>query len=93
MSEPTFPGDTNDDELVNIDDLNDVRNNFGATRPDDGTLAGDAFPFDGLVNIDDLNGVRNNFGASAAAVLEPSALALASLMALVALVAGPRRQV
>ncbi len=60
MSEPTFPGDTNDDELVNIDDLNDVRNNFGATRPDDGTLAGDAFPFDGMVNIDDLNRVHPN---------------------------------
>ena len=85
-----LPGDTNLDGLVNIDDLNNVRNNFGAMGPDDGTLPGDAYPFDGLVNIDDLNGVRNNFGAGAAAVPEPSALAIA-LLFIVAVTARPRR--
>ena len=85
-------GDTNGDGKVDIDDLNNVRNNFGAIGPDDGTLAGDSYPFDGMVNIDDLNGVRNNFGAGAAAVPEPAALALASLLALVAFIARPRRR-
>ena len=72
-----LPGDTNGDRLVDIDDLNNVRNNFGAAGPDDGSLAGDAYPFDGLVNIDDLNAVRNHFGAAAAAVPEPGGFALA----------------
>ena len=58
------PGDTNRDGRVDIDDLNSVRNNFGAVGNEDGTLAGDAFPFDGFVNIDDLNAVRNNFGVA-----------------------------
>jgi len=58
------PGDTNWDRRVNLDDLNNVRNHFGAG---DGTdlsgIPGDAVPWDGLVNIDDLNAVRNRFGA------------------------------
>jgi len=70
-------GDTNGDGRVDIDDLNDVRNHFGAMGPADGTLTGDAFPFDGLVNIDDLDAVRNNFGAGTSPVPEPSALLLA----------------
>jgi hypothetical protein len=48
-------GDTNGDGVVNIDDLNNVRNNFG------GAGLGDTNG-DGVVNIDDLNNVRNNFG-------------------------------
>jgi hypothetical protein len=75
---PMIEGDTNADRLVNIDDLNAVRNNFGETGPDDGTLEGDAFPFDGQVDIDDLNSVRNNFGAGAA-VPEPNTALLAAL--------------
>ena len=74
---PTLPGDTNADGLVNIDDLNNVRNFFGTG---DGTdlsgIPGDAYPFDGLVNIDDLNAVRNDFGAASAAVPEPAPLVL-----------------
>jgi hypothetical protein len=50
-------GDTNNDGIVDLDDLNNVRNNFG------GTEGGDTFPFDGVVDLDDLNAVRNNFGA------------------------------
>ncbi len=67
---PELAGDTNGDFMVNIIDLNNVRNNFGAMGSDDGTLAGDAVPFDGMVNLIDLNAVRNNFGAGAA-VPEP----------------------
>jgi len=57
-----MPGDTNFDCVVDVTDLNNVRNNFGR--------AGNTFPGDtngdGVVNIDDLNAVRNNFGAVAA---------------------------
>ncbi len=85
-------GDTNGDGVVDINDLNDVRNHFGAMGPDDGTLPGDTFPFDGKVNLNDLNAVRNNFGARANAVPEPSAFGLASLLALLAIVAGRGRR-
>lgn len=56
---PGLTGDTNGDGLVNIDDLNNVRNNFGQTGP---AVLGDVNG-DGRVDIDDLNDVRNNFGA------------------------------
>jgi len=67
-------GDATDDGRIDIDDLNAVRNHFGATGAADGTLAGDTVPWDGQVNIDDLNAVRNNFGAGMAAVPEPGNL-------------------
>jgi hypothetical protein len=56
----TLPGDTNGDGQVNVVDLNNVRNNFGAEG--EGVL-GDT---DGnnRVDVSDLNAVRNNFGAS-----------------------------
>jgi hypothetical protein len=71
------PGDTNNDGKVDIVDLNNVRNNFGATGSI-GSTPGDAFPYDGRVDISDLNGVRNNFGAGPASgsVPEPSSLGL-----------------
>ncbi|MDZ4782341.1 MAG: lamin tail domain-containing protein [Planctomycetia bacterium] len=53
-------GDTNNDGDVNIADLNNVRNNFGASGPG---VVGDTNG-DNQVNITDLNAVRNNFGAS-----------------------------
>jgi len=59
-------GDTNGDGVVNIVDLNNVRNNFGSTG------LGDT---DGnnVVDISDLNNVRNNFGAGGSpAVPEPA---------------------
>jgi hypothetical protein len=53
-------GDTNSDGRVDLVDLNNVRNNFGAV----GTgVLGDAND-DGRVDLQDLNAVRNNFGAS-----------------------------
>jgi hypothetical protein len=70
-----MPGDTNGDGLVDLEDLNNVRNHFG------GTGLGDTNA-DGVVDLADLNAVRNNFGASAGAVPEPSAALLFSLGAL-----------
>lgn len=58
------PGDTNFDGLVDLTDLNNVRNYFG--------YEGDDFPGDvtgdGVVGLDDLNAVRNNFGAGGEAL-------------------------
>ncbi len=51
-----LPGDTNDDGQVDLYDLNDVRNHFGA-----GAGPGDA-DLDGDVDLDDLDAVRNHFG-------------------------------
>jgi hypothetical protein len=55
-----LPGDTNDDGVVDLADLNNVRNNFGATGPD---VLGDT-DGNGVVDLTDLNAVRNNFGAT-----------------------------
>jgi hypothetical protein len=86
-------GDTNKNGDVDIDDLNNVRNNFGATGSLDGSLAGDAYPFDGIVNIDDLNAVRNHFSTGTNnAVPEPGAGGLAVLAVILALGARPLRQ-
>ncbi|MDZ4783380.1 MAG: VCBS repeat-containing protein [Planctomycetia bacterium] len=52
------------DGLVRVEDLNRVRNHFGASGPADGTLPGDTYPFDGEVSIEDLNAVRNYFGGA-----------------------------
>jgi hypothetical protein len=54
---PGLPGDTNGDGVVDLVDLNNVRNHFG------GTAGGDTNG-DGIVDLVDLNAVRNNFGAS-----------------------------
>lgn len=68
-------GDTNGDDVVNLVDLNNVRNNFGAVGED---VIGDAYPADGVVDLEDLNAVRNNFGrALRASVPEPSTAILA----------------
>ncbi len=56
-------GDTNADGVVDLIDLNNVRNNFGAAGPG---IAGDTNG-DEVVDLSDLNAVRNNFGASLAA--------------------------
>ncbi len=75
------PGDTDGDADVDLTDLNNVRNYFGASG---GNPLGDTLPFNGKVGLEDLNGVRNNFGASAGAIAvpEPNAflLGVASLV-------------
>ncbi len=75
---PDLPGDTNADRVVDMTDLNNVRNNLG------GHGLGDVSPFDGDVDLDDLNAVRNNFGAVADGepVPEPATLALQVIGAL-----------
>jgi hypothetical protein len=69
-----IPGDANGDDVVNVEDLNLVRNNFGAEGE---PIAGDTFPYNGRVDIEDLNAVRNHFGeARTFAIPEPGGLAL-----------------
>ncbi len=75
---PTGPlGDTDDDGDVDLDDLNNVRNNFGSVG------AGDT-DGDNDVDLDDLNNVRNNFGAVGSVanpVPEPSSIVLLAMAA------------
>jgi hypothetical protein len=54
------PGDTDGNGVVNVADLNNVRNNFGAVGPN---VLGDTNG-DDRVDVADLNAVRNNFGNS-----------------------------
>ncbi len=56
-----LPGDTNGDQTVNIEDLNNVRNNFGLSGVG---ILGDNNN-DQIVDIADLNNVRNFFGTRA----------------------------
>ncbi len=61
-------GDTNFDGLVDLADLNNVRNHFGEM----GNVLGDA-DGNGVVDLADLNAVRNNFGAGAPSPAPPRA--------------------
>jgi hypothetical protein len=69
-------GDTNADGVVDLTDLNNVRNHFGETYAAAGDTNGD-----GLVDLTDLNNVRNHFGetADATAVPEPGTALLTFL--------------
>jgi outer membrane protein assembly factor BamB len=67
-------GDTNGDGSIDIDDFNNVLNNFALGELGGPPIPGDAFPFDGVVDLADLNLVRNYFGkpaSGAVAVPEP----------------------
>lgn len=82
-------GDATGDGAVDLDDLNAVRNNFGAAGVG---RAGDA-DGNGLVNLTDLNLVRNHFGASAGAVVpEPASWGLLAVTALSALLTRRRKR-
>lgn len=68
-------GDTNGDGVVDLVDLNNVRNNFGEYAP---AILGDT-DSNCDVGLEDLNDVRNNFGTTVIgvqAVPEPASLVL-----------------
>lgn len=71
------PGDTNGDQIVDLRDLNNVRDNFGAS-----TGLGDANG-DDLIDLADVNAVRNHFGESrlrnTTATPEPATIVLATV--------------
>ncbi len=84
-------GDTNADGRVDLEDLNNVRNNFGMMSM---PILGDT-DNDNDVDLGDLNNVRNNFGASTSplqSVPEPSTGMLVGLGAFFLSIAGSRRR-
>lgn len=89
--ENRLPGDTEPyDGVIDLTDLNAVRNNFGATGEG---VPGDTFPQDGVVDLGDLNAVRNNFGSSldSVSVPEPATFGLVLCGGTVLLMARRRR--
>lgn len=75
FNSPYLTGDTNNDGIVDLADLNAVRNNFGNSFGTEGHADSD-----GIVGLSDLNEVRNHFGeTSLSNVPEPSTLVLAAL--------------
>jgi hypothetical protein len=89
MAAVAIAGDTNFDDSVDLDDLNQVRNHFGEGETNRFPTLGEAYPFDGVVDLADLNAVRNAFGTqgTATSVPEPEALRLAiALLAILACV-------
>jgi hypothetical protein len=75
ITDSDVTGDANGDGIVNLADLNAVRNNFGASGAN---VAGDTNG-DGIVNLNDLNAVRNNFGAVTGNAMQEAAVAQRSL--------------
>ncbi len=71
----SLPGDTNGDRIVDLADLNAVRNHFGEAGE---SVPGDTYPFDGIVDLADVNAVRDHFGSArgARSTPEPSSLCL-----------------
>jgi hypothetical protein len=82
-------GDTNRDGVVDLADLNAVRNMFGVHGPSD--MSGDTAPYDAVVDLNDLNRVRNDFGMSSNPIPEPSTLTVA-LLGMLALAGIPLRR-
>jgi len=87
-------GDANNDGVVDASDLTAIKNNFGGSGTDDGTLIGDAND-DGVIDASDLTAIKNNFGeslangATANAVPAPASVALLGLGGMMLL---PRRR-
>jgi len=87
-------GDANNDGVVDASDLTAIKNNFGGSGTDDGTLIGDAND-DGVIDASDLTAIKNNFGeslaggATANAVPAPASVALLGLGGVMLL---PRRR-
>ncbi len=77
-------GDTDNDGDVDLNDLNNVRNQFGSFGF---PVLGDTYPFDGDVDLDDLNAVRNYFGtAGASAAPEPAAWVIGVILCAAAII-------
>ena len=71
-------GDANGDGVVDLTDLNLVRNHFGQVGV---LIPGDTFPFDGVVDLADMNAVRNNFSLLGGILVpEPSSYQLAAVL-------------
>lgn len=73
---PAIPGDTNNDHVIDLTDLNNVRNHFGEGVIQGPPVFGEAYPFDGRVDLGDLNLVRDYFGESSQLVPEPGSAAI-----------------
>lgn len=89
ITEPLdIPGDTDDDGDVDLEDLNNVRNQFGQSGE---SILGDTLPFDGAVDLTDLNNVRNHFGATSAVPEPPAALLCIAALTAIAVARRCRR--
>jgi hypothetical protein len=62
------PGDTIQDGVVDVVDLNNVRNNFGSVGD---PVLGDTAPLDGIVGVSDLNAVRSFYGTNDGSQIVP----------------------
>jgi hypothetical protein len=90
LTSTRLTGDTNNDGVVDLTDLNNVLNNFGSNgsgNPGDDNA-------DNVVDLTDLNNVLNNFGSHAAAgtlsaVPEPSVV---GMLGVAAVAGGVRRR-
>jgi hypothetical protein len=80
------PGDTNEDGVINLIDLGNIKNNFGSANP----LALGDTNGDGSIDVVDYNNVKNNFGAlvnTNVAIPEPTTLVIVTGMMLSAVAA------
>jgi hypothetical protein len=84
---PSLPGDTDGNGVVDLVDLNNVKNNFGAVSP---PALGDT-DGNGTIDLVDLNNVKNNFGATLGAVSVPEPASALLVLAGVAIAATRRR--
>lgn len=79
------PGDTNGDAVVDLVDLNNVRNNFGVAGAG---VVGDT-NYDDVVDLTDLNNIRNHFGEVIGgignSVPEPNSLMLCAISIVLAI--------
>jgi len=71
-SPPPVDGDINFDGVVNSDDLDVIRANWGRSVPA-GSIADGDLNGDGVVNSDDLNVIRSNWGVTARSLVQAAA--------------------
>ncbi len=85
------PGDTNVDGIVDLTDVNNVRNHFGEGVIEGRPVLGEAHPYDGHVDLGDLDLVRNYFGTSAPIAI-PEPISATLLLAGLATLFGLRKR-